>query len=230
MATFEETSAQGPTSYGSIQPARIDLCKTTLYLFTIGFAEEALLCPSIHTHESNHEWSLPFLFFIHRPVRNRHPRSRKNKAKPYFDQSTYLGRVRHFIQVTSPLNLFVTGSGLEDAKNLISNYNAGKIPATTDPAKLWRAKESKFNQNCWFVVFCPSILTQVVGFNWSESTVGKTGKDKSPLQRIKYSPPNNGLEWSRGGTLFLSPQSSAMCHAMSIARSKDTNLNPCYDF
>ncbi|KAG0249809.1 hypothetical protein BG011_008921 [Mortierella polycephala] len=64
-------------------------------------------------------------------------------SKPYFDQSTYLGRVRHFIQVTSPLNLFVTNKGLEDAKTLISDYNAGKIPANTNPAKLWRAKESK---------------------------------------------------------------------------------------
>ncbi|KAF9357377.1 hypothetical protein BGX26_003812 [Mortierella sp. AD094] len=61
-------------------------------------------------------------------------------SKPYFDQSTYLGRVRHFIQVTSPLNLFVSKRGLEDAKNLISDYNAGKI-TSIEPAKLWRAKE-----------------------------------------------------------------------------------------
>ncbi|KAF9965016.1 hypothetical protein BGZ70_005537, partial [Mortierella alpina] len=62
-------------------------------------------------------------------------------SKPYFDQSTYMGRVRHFIQVTSPLNLFVTSKGLEDAKTLITDYNSGKIPANTDPSKLWRAKE-----------------------------------------------------------------------------------------
>jgi hypothetical protein len=52
-----------------------------------------------------------------------------------------LGRVRHFVQVTSPLNLFVTSKGLEDAKTLISDYNSGKIPANTDPSRLWRAKE-----------------------------------------------------------------------------------------
>ncbi|KAF9372167.1 hypothetical protein CPC16_002625, partial [Podila verticillata] len=62
-------------------------------------------------------------------------------AKPRYDQSTYLGRVKHFIKVTSPRNLFVSGKGLEDAKNLINDYNAGKLPASTDPAKLWRAKE-----------------------------------------------------------------------------------------
>ncbi|KAF9309521.1 Tricarboxylate/iron carrier [Linnemannia elongata] len=62
-------------------------------------------------------------------------------SKPRFDQSTYLGRVRHFVQVTSPLNLFVTSKGLEDAKTLINDYNSGKIPANTDPARLWRAKE-----------------------------------------------------------------------------------------
>ncbi|KAG0029176.1 hypothetical protein BGZ81_004038, partial [Podila clonocystis] len=62
-------------------------------------------------------------------------------SKPRYDQSTYLGRVKHFIKVTSPRNLFVSGKGLENAKNLINDYNAGKLPASTDPAKLWRAKE-----------------------------------------------------------------------------------------
>ncbi|KAF9933183.1 hypothetical protein FBU30_006349 [Linnemannia zychae] len=62
-------------------------------------------------------------------------------SKPRFDQSTYFGRVRHFVQVTSPLNLFVTSKGLEAAKTLINDYNSGKIPANTDPARLWRAKE-----------------------------------------------------------------------------------------
>lgn len=70
-------------------------------------------------------------------------------AKPRYDQSTYLGRVKHFIKVTSPRNLFVSGKGLENAKNLINDYNAGKLPASTDPAKLWRAKESK---DMWSVV------------------------------------------------------------------------------
>ncbi|KAG0325730.1 hypothetical protein BGZ99_000250 [Dissophora globulifera] len=62
-------------------------------------------------------------------------------SKPRFDQSTYLGRVRHFIQVTSPLNLLVTDRGLEDAKTLISDYKAGKITGFVEPSKLWRAKE-----------------------------------------------------------------------------------------
>ncbi|KAF9199484.1 hypothetical protein BGZ49_010380 [Haplosporangium sp. Z 27] len=66
--------------------------------------------------------------------------SRIDLSKPFFDQSTYLGRVRHFIQVTSPLNLLVTKRGLEDAKTLISDYNSGKI-TNVEPSKLWRAKE-----------------------------------------------------------------------------------------
>lgn len=72
------------------------------------------------------------------------PCSAPTLAKPRFDQSTYVGRVRHFIQVTSPLNLFVTGRGLEDAKTLIREYNQGQLPANIDPNKLWRAKESKW--------------------------------------------------------------------------------------
>ncbi|KAG0020395.1 hypothetical protein BGZ82_011626 [Podila clonocystis] len=65
----------------------------------------------------------------------------RDSSKPRYDQSTYLGRVKHFIKVTSPRNLFVSGKGLENAKSLINDYNAGKLPASTDPAKLWRAKE-----------------------------------------------------------------------------------------
>ncbi|KAF9943985.1 hypothetical protein BGZ65_012872, partial [Modicella reniformis] len=61
--------------------------------------------------------------------------------KPFFDQSTYVGRVRHFIKVTSPLNLFVTQRGLEDAKDLVRDYKDGKVPTNINPARLWRAKE-----------------------------------------------------------------------------------------
>lgn len=75
-------------------------------------------------------------------------------AKPRFDQSTYGGRVKHFIQVTSPLNLFVTSRGLEDAKNLIKDYNAGRLPANIDPSKLWRAKESKLGLGVEESFFC----------------------------------------------------------------------------
>ncbi|KAG0216172.1 Tricarboxylate/iron carrier [Mortierella sp. GBAus27b] len=62
-------------------------------------------------------------------------------SKPRYDQSTYSGRIKHFIQVTSPLNLFVSSRGLEDAKTLIRDYNDGRVPANIDPGKLWRAKE-----------------------------------------------------------------------------------------
>ncbi|KAF9570472.1 hypothetical protein BGW38_008740, partial [Lunasporangiospora selenospora] len=62
-------------------------------------------------------------------------------SKPRYDQSTYLGRVRHFIKITSPLNLLVTPHRLEGAKTLIADYNSGRLPPNYDPSKLWRAKE-----------------------------------------------------------------------------------------
>ncbi|CAG8479859.1 9685_t:CDS:2 [Paraglomus brasilianum] len=61
-------------------------------------------------------------------------------SKPRYDQSTYVGRVRHFVDITDPRTLFVTRKGLEQAKNLINDYNAGLI-RTTDPEKLWKAKK-----------------------------------------------------------------------------------------
>ncbi|KAF9164271.1 hypothetical protein BGX21_000039 [Mortierella sp. AD011] len=88
-------------------------------------------------------------------------------SKPKFDQSKYLGRVRHFIQVTSPLNLFVSKQGLADAKNLISDYNAGRI-TNVEPSKLWRAKEicdSTLHPDTGKPIFLPFRMSSFVPTN-----------------------------------------------------------------
>ncbi|RUS24502.1 LOW QUALITY PROTEIN: Tricarboxylate/iron carrier [Jimgerdemannia flammicorona] len=61
-------------------------------------------------------------------------------AKSRYDQSTYLGRLKHFVGLTNPSTLFVSRQGLERAKETIANYNAGKLK-DVNPEELWRAKQ-----------------------------------------------------------------------------------------
>lgn len=43
-------------------------------------------------------------------------------SKPRYGESTYGGRLRHFLGTTSVLNIFVTPARLEEAKALVNNY------------------------------------------------------------------------------------------------------------
>ncbi|KAL0097651.1 Tricarboxylate/iron carrier [Phycomyces blakesleeanus] len=61
-------------------------------------------------------------------------------SKPRYPQSTYWGRVRHFINVTDPRTLFVTKSQLEGAKHLLTDYQTNPSP-NADPEALWKAKK-----------------------------------------------------------------------------------------
>ncbi|CAG8669158.1 9504_t:CDS:2, partial [Dentiscutata erythropus] len=63
-----------------------------------------------------------------------------NQSKSRYDQSTYIGRVKHFIDVTDIRTLFVSRAGLEESKKLINDYNSGKLKYV-DPERLWKAKK-----------------------------------------------------------------------------------------
>ncbi|KAE8142508.1 Tricarboxylate/iron carrier [Aspergillus pseudotamarii] len=56
-----------------------------------------------------------------------------------YDLSTYWGRVRHSADIADPRMLFISSSGLDSAKQLISSYKQSHIPAMTP--ELWRAKK-----------------------------------------------------------------------------------------
>lgn len=62
--------------------------------------------------------------------------------KPYWDQNTYRGRALHFLTVTNPLNLFVSGQQLETARQVVTKYRKGsslqQLGVTED--ELWKCK------------------------------------------------------------------------------------------
>lgn len=45
-----------------------------------------------------------------------------NINEPKFDQTTYIGRAKHFFQVTNPLNILASSKQLEDAKSIVKRY------------------------------------------------------------------------------------------------------------
>lgn len=56
-----------------------------------------------------------------------------------YDLDTYWGRVRHSLDISDPRTLFVSSTGLEQAKSLVSQYKQGNIPQMTED--LWTAKK-----------------------------------------------------------------------------------------
>ncbi|KFA70022.1 hypothetical protein S40285_02018 [Stachybotrys chlorohalonatus IBT 40285] len=55
------------------------------------------------------------------------------------DLKTYVGRVKHSIGITDPSTLFAGSTGLERAKQLVTEYKTGKIERMSPD--LWRAKK-----------------------------------------------------------------------------------------
>lgn len=45
-----------------------------------------------------------------------------NINEPRFDQNTYVGRAKHFLLVTNPLNVLASASSLENARAVISKH------------------------------------------------------------------------------------------------------------
>ncbi|KAJ9404343.1 hypothetical protein DTO045G8_7952 [Paecilomyces variotii] len=66
------------------------------------------------------------------------PGNRELPASQY-DLSTYWGRVRQAADISDPRMLFVSSSGLEQAKKLVTSYKQGEIPSMTP--ELWQAKK-----------------------------------------------------------------------------------------
>ncbi|KAL7061547.1 hypothetical protein AAHC03_0516 [Spirometra sp. Aus1] len=65
-----------------------------------------------------------------------------NIDKPRYDQSTYIGRAKHFFITTNPLNCLKSSKELEEAKSIVVKYKKGeRVPGLTED-KLWKAKQT----------------------------------------------------------------------------------------
>jgi tricarboxylate carrier len=62
-------------------------------------------------------------------------------SKPRYDQTTYVGRAKHFFEVTDPRNVLATSQQLEEAKILVLAHKAGKTSPQTTEDQLWKAKK-----------------------------------------------------------------------------------------
>ncbi|XP_015114419.1 sideroflexin-1 [Diachasma alloeum] len=62
--------------------------------------------------------------------------------KPRWDQGTYVGRAKHFLNLTNPLNVFASEKDLDRAHEIVSKYRKGesleRLKITED--ELWRNK------------------------------------------------------------------------------------------
>lgn len=61
-------------------------------------------------------------------------------TKPRWDQSTFMGRLKHFLSITDPRLCVASKRDLEDAKLLVTDFQRGMIPQGTTIEQIWRAK------------------------------------------------------------------------------------------
>ncbi|CAG01254.1 unnamed protein product [Tetraodon nigroviridis] len=64
-------------------------------------------------------------------------------GKSRFDQSTFSGRLRHFLDVIDPSTLFVTEKRLQESVELLHRFKQGSLPAGVTDAQLWQAQKVK---------------------------------------------------------------------------------------
>ncbi|XP_071091213.1 sideroflexin-1-like [Haliotis cracherodii] len=66
---------------------------------------------------------------------------RINLDEPRYDQGSYSGRAKHFFITTNPLNLFVSGRQLDDAKEVVDRCKRGDPLSNLSDDEIWKAKQ-----------------------------------------------------------------------------------------
>ncbi|XP_029450441.1 sideroflexin-5 [Rhinatrema bivittatum] len=64
-------------------------------------------------------------------------------GKPRFEQISFYGRFRHFLDIIDPRTLFVTESHLKEAIQLLEDFKHGMLPPGVNDKELWQAQKIK---------------------------------------------------------------------------------------
>mmetsp|Transcript_32160 Transcript_32160/g.55537 ORF Transcript_32160/g.55537 Transcript_32160/m.55537 type:complete len:322 (-) Transcript_32160:32-997(-) len=87
---------------------------------------------------------------------------------PRFDQSTFYGRWRYFIDMINPASLFSSSHKISSAKELLQKYEANSLPPGTTDRELWDAKwltSSVFHPDTGETIFAPFRLASFAPAN-----------------------------------------------------------------
>ncbi|KAL1925593.1 uncharacterized protein VTP21DRAFT_476 [Calcarisporiella thermophila] len=88
-------------------------------------------------------------------------------TRPRYDQSSYWGRLLHFMDVTDPRTLFVSSRRLAEAKQLMDDYRAGRAVRASED-ELWKAKkivDSTLHPDTGKPIFLPWRMSSFVPTN-----------------------------------------------------------------
>ncbi|XP_013405908.1 sideroflexin-5 [Lingula anatina] len=69
------------------------------------------------------------------------PPFRLNESR--FDQNTFSGRLRHFLDVVDPKTLFTSNQRLKESCQLLQDFQNGKLPPSISNKELWEAQKIK---------------------------------------------------------------------------------------
>ncbi|XP_067657068.1 sideroflexin-5-like [Haliotis asinina] len=84
-----------------------------------------------------------------------------------YDQGTYLGRLRHFMDVIDPRTLFTSEAELQASVSLLEDYSNGSLESFTTDKQLWEAqkiKQSMIHPDTGEKIFMPFRMSGNVPF------------------------------------------------------------------
>ncbi|KAF9821103.1 hypothetical protein SFRURICE_001038 [Spodoptera frugiperda] len=133
-------------------------------------------------------------------------------TQPLWDQSTFMGRFRHFAFISNPLLSLASEEELHQAKDLYLKYKSGKEPAGTKYEQLVRAKqlyESAFHPDSGELqnVFGRITPVAVVFWQWVNQSF-------NALVNYTNRNANSPLTTTQMGVAYVSATSAAMATAL----------------